>query len=76
MKELNTSPMLFNITKYIFPLNELKRNVFVKKTLTKLNIIHNEIGAQGAFHLANALQRNQVKSIYKVPFFYYLIKRH
>jgi len=37
--------------------------------LTKLNIIHNEIGVQGAFHLANALQRNQVKSIYKVPFF-------
>jgi hypothetical protein len=40
------------------------------QTLTTLYLEHNEIGAQGAEHLANALQQNNVTFLTSFDFFY------
>lgn len=36
---------------------------YFPQTLTKLNLYGNEIGNEGAKHLANALQQNKVTSL-------------
>ncbi len=40
----------------------------LSQTLTTLNIGDNQIGAQGAEHLANALQQNKVTSLRQLHF--------
>ncbi len=42
----------------------------LSQTLTTLDIDDNEIGAQGAEHLANALQKNKVTSLRQLHFLY------